>query len=32
MSYCGEVFPYDGNLRPELLEQVYQISEALDKV
>ena len=31
MSYCGEVFPYDGKPRPELLEQVWQISEALDK-
>ena len=30
MSYCGKVFPYDGKPRPEMLQQVWQISEALD--
>ena len=30
MTYCGEIFPYDGKARPELLEHVWQISEALD--
>ena len=30
MSYCGEMFPYDGKPRPELLSQVWEISEALD--
>jgi len=31
MTYCGEIFPYDGKPRPQLLEQVWEISEALDQ-
>jgi len=31
MSYCGEPYPFDGKPRPHLLEQVWEISEAIEK-
>ena len=31
MSYCGEIFPFDNKPRPELLDQVWEISEAIEK-
>ena len=31
MSYCGESYPFDGKPRPHLLEQVWEISEAIEK-